>query len=408
MIKTRPHKRPRLWSVLWMGGTAAVMALGIGFTFNQLRAVSVADMRAFQGEVRLGRQPMLVEMPKLSRLDSVLVTEGDVVKAGQTLAVLDKPTMETKLAQLERRMLVLQFSRECFLDNRTSQHVDRWAAGAQTEIRAQLRIAAEDCDVAFDRRKLAVTKAEDNIANLTERLLLLGKRVSLLQGGATEPATHEMVRSLVDTLLAKSAIEAEIATAVTNKETDELSLRQNAVSDARTKTSQIAALENEILHLQSLLQAPRIKAPRAGRILRLRPPVADGVLRQSVDFAQIGDVAAKEYRVFAWVSNTDVQGIAAGVPVQFSILGAAKQNQFFNGVLGPQIADTAEKRTGFVAVEVIPDEIARKDLQQLDRSLALSDHSMHAELIINVARRPLLTSMKDSTRRALQGFGFDL
>jgi len=385
-----------------------MLSLGTLATFNQLRSVAVADLRSFTGEVRLGRQPMLVKMPKLSRLESVLVSEGQTVQAGQTLAVLDTATMTTKLAHLERRLLVMQFARECSLDNRMVGHLDRWVKAEQIEMRAQLRIAAEDCDVSFDRSTLMASYAKDDIAYLSQRLVLLGKRVALLQGKAAVPSQHDLVQDLVDTLLAKSALETEIARALFRKAGDELTLRQNAVANAQAKTLEISAVQDEIQQLQKLLRTPRIQAPRAGRILRLRPPASDGVLRQAVAFAQIEDVAAKDYRVYAWVSDADTPAIAQGIPVRFLILGVANRQQFLRGVLGPRLAQTPQTRPGYIAVEIVPDETARAALRKMDRSLALSDHSMQAELVINVARRPMLTAMADAARRALLGFGFEV
>ncbi len=408
MDRTRPRAVPHLRAAFWLGLTLAIFWIGWGLTAHQLRKVSIADLRSFDGEIRLGQSPAEVVLPQHAQLESILVKDGQQVSAGQTLAVLDKAAMAMGLETLRRQLLVMQFARECLLDPKTAAQVDRWASGAGIEVKAQLRIAAEDCALDHQHRRLGLQNHQSTVANLSQRLTLVSKRLQLGQADTDGGANHLAVRRLVDTLLAKSSLQSALNRAVSDRDAARLDARKAAVAQARAQTHQIADLERDIAALAQLVSAPRITASQSGRVIRLRAPQGDRPRARAEIIAQIASDHPKEYQLFTWVTPQDAAQMGPQATVRFSVLGAPGAGAALRGTLGPDAIGGAGQRPGFVALQISPTPAALDALAKLDRSMALSHQSMQAQVVVAMDHQPLLKSMRATIKRTLQGFGFGL
>lgn len=186
---------PLAW-VLW--SVAAVTVLAVSATLWTLRQPA-PDLRSYPGRLRPLTDPAGVVLPAGVPLQTVLVAEGDRVRAGQTLATLDGPTIALRLAEVEVDILERQILRDCLidgsgldLDGEPDPRVLPAVAEADDiqarDMAIRLRGALADC--AADRRALAERRRGLDEAHrlLTTRRDLLTKRMALaLAAAATSP-----------------------------------------------------------------------------------------------------------------------------------------------------------------------------------------------------------------------------
>jgi len=154
----RPKRRSRKGGVLALLAVLIIAALGVGYWYLKLRGVVSTDDAYVDGD------RATVTTKVLGRIDSLGADEGDTVRAGQLLMLLDDADLEAKAAQasaqleLARRSVTLAEVNE----RRAKEDYDRAAVQFEQNAipREQLDHARTAVESAQAERAIALGKVE--------------------------------------------------------------------------------------------------------------------------------------------------------------------------------------------------------------------------------------------------------
>ncbi|MEM8830980.1 MAG: ABC exporter membrane fusion protein [Cyanobacteria bacterium P01_G01_bin.19] len=245
-----------------------------------------------------------------NRIDDLLVSEGDKVEPGQTIAILDsRDRLEAALNQAQEQVRVAQ------------ANLDLVKAGAKTgEIRAQeaaiARIEAErDNDIIAQNATISRIKAEVNNAQVEyqryDRLYKDGaisasERDSRYLTLAT--AREQLAEAQANLNRIKTAQEKQIAEAkATLDRIAEVRPVDVAVAEAQVRQSQAAVRVS-----QSELDRAYIRSPQAGTVIKtlVRP---GEIVSSDEGIVRIGQI--DQMYVVAEVYESDIGKVKVGQPV---------------------------------------------------------------------------------------------
>ena len=256
MSESTPASRAKLRQILIWG--AAVLAVGGGVLgWQRLKPQGLPPSIA-SGNGRLEATDTDIATKTGGRIKQVLVREGDNVKAGQTLAIMDTALLEADLAR------------------------------AQAQVR-QAQQASATVDALLAQRQQAVTTASAQVAQREAQLALVSKEYQrakelVAQGFLPPQKLDEANAQLQGARAALSAARSQVAEARTAITTTE-SQRTEAQSAIETALASVKRIEAD-------LADATLKAPRDGRI--------------QVRAAQEGEVLGGGGRVLSMVDLSDV------------------------------------------------------------------------------------------------------
>ncbi len=256
MSESTPASRAKLRQILIWG--AAVLAVGGGVLgWQRLKPQGLPPSIA-SGNGRLEATDTDIATKTGGRIKQVLVREGDNVKAGQTLAIMDTALLEADLAR------------------------------AQAQVR-QAQQASATVDALLAQRQQAVTTASAQVAQREAQLALVSKEYQrakelVAQGFLPPQKLDEANAQLQGARAALSAARSQVAEARTAITTTE-SQRTEAQSAIETAQASVKRIEAD-------LADATLKAPRDGRI--------------QVRAAQEGEVLGGGGRVLSMVDLSDV------------------------------------------------------------------------------------------------------
>ena len=251
-----PASRTKLRHVLIWGTVALVVAGGV-LAWQRLKPQGLPPGIA-SGNGRLEATDTDIATKSGGRIRQILVREGDIVKAGQALVIMDTALLEA----------------------------DRARAQAQVRQAQQARITA---DALLAQRHQAVTTASAQVAQREAELALVTKEwqraKELVQQGFLPPQKlDEATAQLQSVRAALSAARSQVAearTAITTTESQRIEA-QSAIETAQASVKRIEADLNDTT----------LRAPRDGRI--------------QVRAAQDGEVLGGGGRVLSMVDLSDV------------------------------------------------------------------------------------------------------
>jgi HlyD family secretion protein len=251
-----------VFAVIVLAGIAAVLATGIWLSSkpipSQIQGMIDAD------EIRVASKAA-------GRLDSVLATEGDLVRAGQTLFTLSSPELDAKVrevAALKASVNALQAKAE---------------HGAQAE------------DIASAKAAWQAQQAAADVAAIT---------AVRLQSLHAEGVVSEQKR---DESAAAAAATAQAATAARNQY--EKALAGTRVEDKAAIAAQVDQAAAALSAVKSLGDELKTAAPRAGQITKRN--------------AHVGEIVPAGFPVFSMINPDDAW-------VSFSV----RENQFSSMEIG--------------------------------------------------------------------------
>jgi HlyD family secretion protein len=278
----------------------------------------------------------------VTRVDRLLVREGETVAAGQLLATFaDTPQKDTAVAQAEAAL-----------------------AEAQASL-ARVRAAGRPSEIAAQRARIAALAAAEEIARhdavRSERLV---------PSGAETAATADRNRFAA----ARSA--AERAEAEAQLET----LLRPRPEDLAVAEAQLASAEAQLDHARADAALSRLVAPIAGTVLKIYARPGDQVGSDGLlDLADLGRLD-----VVADVFETDLPRLRPGATAEIIVPGDVRRYGATVRELGWQVRRTTEAGT---------DPVAAVDSRTVEVRLTLDDDGRAAllrrlNMQVQVAIRP--------------------
>ena len=242
-------------------------------------------------------------------MDELLVSEGDKIERGQTIAILDsRDRLEAELERAKEQVGVAQ------------ANLDLVKAGAKTgEIQAQeaaiARIEAErDNDIMAQQATVSRIKAEVNNAQVEDR-----RYQQLYQDGAISASERD------SKYLALATAKEQLAEAQANLKRIE-SAQQQQLAEARATLNKIAEVrpvdvavaEAEVRQAQAAVKTAQaeldrayIKSPQAGTVIKILTRPGEIVNEEGI--ARIGQI--EEMYAMAEVYESDINKVKLGQPV---------------------------------------------------------------------------------------------
>ncbi len=311
------------WPRRWVAWASVAVLLG-GVTLWQVRQRQVAQEEASQAALEqvpvittvtaLGRLEPEGEIIQLtaptatqeSRIDRLLVTEGDRVEAGQTIALLD--------SHAPRSAALLQAQEEVAIAQAQLAQV---RAGAKTgEIQAQqAEIARLEADRlgSVNTQQAAIARLDAEVHNAQ---LEFQRYEALHQAGAVSAAERDN-RQLTYTTTQRQLQEAEAALARTQ------TTNQQQISQARANLDRIAEVRPvDVAAAQAQVQAAQaavarahadldqtsVRSPQAGQILKIHTRPGETIGSEGI--ATLGQT--QQMMAVAEVYQNDVAKIQVG------------------------------------------------------------------------------------------------
>ncbi|MEM7593462.1 MAG: ABC exporter membrane fusion protein [Cyanobacteria bacterium P01_A01_bin.83] len=300
---------------LLVGGVAVYRLMPTDRSESEVPVQTMPEIKTVTALGRLEPSGEIIQISVSSaaegnRIDELLVSEGDKIAKGQTIAILDsRDRLEAALNQSQEQVRVAQ------------ANLDLVKAGAKTgEIRAQeaaiARIEAErDNDIIAQNATISRIKAEVNNAQVEYQ-----RYEQLYQDGAISAserdskyltlatAKEQLAEAQANLNRIKTAQEKQIAEAkATLDRIAEVRPVDVAVAEAEVRQAQAA-----VKTAQAELDRAYIKSPQAGTVIKtlIRP---GEIVSSDEGIARIGQI--DQMYVVAEVYESDIRKVKVGQPV---------------------------------------------------------------------------------------------
>lgn len=333
------NERASRWLLRAVWGAAIIAAAGV--VVWQLERSNDGYDGIASGNGRIEAVEIDVAAKSAGRVDKVLVSEGEFVRAGQLVARMDTATLRAQLRQAEAQ-LQQAHSAVATAHSQLAQRESEKAAGQATLAQRQVELGAA-------KRQLSRTVA------LAEKAFISAQAVD------DDRAKMEGAEAAV------SAARAQVAAA------------EAAIANARSQVigakSAVAAMQANIERIQADIDDSDLKSPRDGRVQYLvaRPGEVVAAGGRVLNLIDLSDV----YMTF-FLPTAAAGRIALGAEVRL-VLDAAPQYvipaqvSFVADVaqFTPKTVETASEREKlmFRIKAQIPPELLRKHISQVKTGL---------------------------------------
>lgn len=307
----------------WITGTAVVASLSLGATYfgiSQARkqsptpapSASVAPAKAVTALGRLEPQGEVIKLSvsnaQDSRVDKLQVEEGDYVKAGQVIAILqglDKK--QAALAEAEHNFAVEQAK----VAQIKAGEAKAGEIAAQKAIIARTRAQASTETV---EKKAAVARAEAELRNAE---ISYQRYQNLQQQGAVRTSDLDDKREKFETaqaMLNEAKAQLENTVSTLQEQLVQEKAMLDKLLEVRTVDVQVAQAEvnyakTQIAKAKADLDDIYVRVPVAGRILKINTRIGEQV-NTSLGIVELG--RTKQMYAIAEVYETDVSKVRLG------------------------------------------------------------------------------------------------
>jgi HlyD family secretion protein len=332
-------QRARKW-LIWAGWGAAIIAAAGVLVWQRQHSTTAYDGIA-SGNGRIEAVEIDVAAKAAGRIDTVLVGEGEFVRAGQVVARMDTATLRAQLRQAEAQL----------------QQANSAVATAQSQLaQRESEKAAGQAAMAQRRVELGAAKRQ------------LSRTVALAEKGFISAQAVDDDRARVEGAeAAVTAARAQVAAA------------EAGIANARSQVvgaqSAVAAMQANIERIQADIDDSDLKSPRDGRVQYLvaRPGEVVAAGGRVLNLIDLSDV----YMTF-FLPTAQAGRIALGAEVRL-VLDAAPQYVIPARVsfvadtaqFTPKTVETASEREKlmFRIKAQIPPDLLRKHISQVKTGL---------------------------------------
>ncbi|MEM9129624.1 MAG: biotin/lipoyl-binding protein, partial [Pseudomonadota bacterium] len=110
-----PRRRIRHMPFIWLFWAVATVFMMIGAASWLSLSIEVEDHRIYPGSLSEQQEPFHFDLPAGAILQRVEVSEGQLVKAGQTIFTLDVDAMRQRRSQLTKEREANSYLLDCLL-----------------------------------------------------------------------------------------------------------------------------------------------------------------------------------------------------------------------------------------------------------------------------------------------------
>lgn len=338
-------------ALMWaLAGPLACFALLAG-TIWLTWGIPVQNETQLRGVLRPVATPIGVDLPEFAVLDQIVVSQGDVVRKGQSLALLDISDMRQRHDQLLESIAIARIKRHCMTASDNAefhaamslllQERAKPRGGNSTLAGEQLRASdaavsvfeetvrdeGMSCTLANAAWDALQTHEAQKLQASEERLDLLSRKIAVLVerqslANLSAEAKSELAVEALETLLARNALEAAHIDAVALAEASRLERSNRRAEQAQEITDEIAGMLAESAEIASLLEEPRLTAPVTGVITRLRDPGPGHRAISDLRFVELTRAGGQGFRLAITVPPGEVGRLRHGAKVELALAGA--------------------------------------------------------------------------------------
>ncbi len=402
-------------------GPLACITLVAAVTFSSWHVPVEQNLR-FQGVLRPVTTPLTVSAPAFSVLQQMLVSEGEVVRAGQSLVLLDSVTMQARLNVIQRGLVSAYLSRQCVLETGaqrpSTDYLDAIADWLGTEslagvedVKAHADQALADCRLRDEVWASLQRDLDRQIALGQEGADLLDKQIKVLveqsarrgpqagfdpkvplsgfdapnAAGTPEANREDQAFAALQLLLARNAALRATHEIEVSREERVLARKMRHAKRAEILTQDIEYLLAERAALEELLEFPRIVAPDAGVISRIRDPGPGYVSGGPTPIVELARAGAQRFALSVNVPADQLGLLADGARVDVALAGTGRDLplsghlDFEQSPSGP-----VSEFDGAAPVMVRLDDLSFARLSSPKAGMALTDARTQSQITVNV------------------------
>lgn len=318
-----------------------------------------------QGLIITSARTQIIQAADGGVLSEILVTEGQRVKAGERLAILEKERSSASFEESRAKVAALQAA----LTRATAESLGKTPAFGP-EVMAYPEFVASQQRL-FDQRKATLA---DSTAVLIDATKLAKEELSMNQallqsGDVSRVEVMRLLRQVGD-------LEGRLS-----------EIRNKYAQDARTE---VARLEEELSsnrykleERRSILEHTDLMAPVAGIIKYLKVNTVGGVLRAGDELMHISPTES-EMVIEARINPIDIGQIKLGLPVQI------KLDAFDYSVYG-----MLHGKLTYISSDTLVEQAANGQTQSYYRAHVILDARQSNVMLSNVALKPGMTATID-------------
>jgi RND family efflux transporter MFP subunit len=270
--------------------------------------------------------------------DKVNVLQGDHVRAGQVLAVLDTTDLQAELAQARG---VLD------ADIRTAESDD--AKVTQSQFTAKLNIGTGNDQVKSAQAALA--QAKQTLVN--DRANLVRDQQLVVEGYIAQQTVDQQATTVINDRAAINTAQANLQTSITNQQVNgnassglQAATVASAVADARAARAAVEQAQGQIAQYQSQIAKATIVSPVDGVVTNRNLNAGEYPGSRTIFTVQEIDKVYADLNA----SSEDTFAIPVGAAVDLSVAGAGAQS--FTGKVAAVLGQVTPGSTNFT-VQVI-------------------------------------------------------
>ncbi|WP_116084636.1 hypothetical protein [Tropicimonas sp. IMCC34011] len=386
----------------------AILAVGACLA---ARLASVPTRQTYLGTLLSNVAPLRLDLPAGLPLAQILVTGGDDVAAGQTLAVLDRDAIARELEALRRERLLDVTLRACLLAQPgeprsiTTTHELAGHPGAELddETRAGLARIEQECSAFKEGGK----RRADRIGAAEKAL---SREIALLDTARRLVSEETDPKARAGRTIALAAKRADL-----EKRRSALDLaRRDADATSQSErgtridmlTERIAEATDREGVLDRYHEAPRLSLPQSGRILRVRQVQGAVGTDEAFPLLELQPAGSGSWRVRLDLSSDDGQGFRIDTPVNISILGTTARAQQMSGRVRHLAFLPGKDR---IEVEIVLDEPSLAELESMPIARGLDGPGRAVSVSVTRTRttsaKEFGVALRDLGGRVLAGWG---
>ncbi|WP_162933014.1 hypothetical protein [Roseovarius sp. EL26] len=351
-----------------------------------LRHVSAPTAHQYHAELRSSDETVDLQLPARIPLEAIVVTAGEVITQGQTIATFDHELMQLELDNLRRSVLVGSSLRHCLLTPDIAALMTTFPAGLDAESQLQMRAAFKDCKLSHQENALQIQRLQDLRDRQSKRLIMLGQRAKLafaltskVEGKAATAIEFSLEQNRLQKQLTR--LDYELRTLSTKQERGLLQrakvIQQDVKQDRQYQTL-----------LKSYLNAPRLQSPATGKVLRVRRVSNGQSFQRPITIVTMQNSSAVSYRAIFYVPQAIAESLQVDDEVQLSLTGLTPDMKWVTGTISrieSALHASVSLHDQMVTVDV--DENTMRALGGRVEGMAAAGATTHAALVVTLERQ---------------------
>lgn len=385
--------------VVWLLLPSLALALVIGIGLSIIARADIASYHTFVGDLRPDTEPTELILPAGAALQTLLIRPGDLVEQGQTLALLDKDSMQRHLQSMNATLADAVVLRRCL----QSAHGTSLATAAANE--PGVIVASQDghaspgpgeieCDAIIHtaealRRGLRAKKSHyAEQAKVIERYL---RFLTKERGTETRAEAQSRVQQAVAAELARNHLRLLVQAVDDERANLEQDLAEKMLERISELDAQILQHQDQIARLTRHIEMPRLLAPISGAVIRLRPTPKSVV---NTETTQIAEIRADNQLGYAARFSAPIHMAEALTP------GTAVTLSFLSGrLLAPKMqGEVSHLETGHHERVVVHIKLSAESVNLLDSpdaGIALRGRNTAAQISVRKSNFNALYALLD-------------